>query len=158
MAVNVAFGSTILLGLVGVAGDLASGWLVDQFGRKRLIRPAWILLILLVVPAFTFLSHTRTAGALYGVTIALTLFHILGSTSALLLFVEALPARVRAGGVGIVYAVAIGLFGGTAQLLDKSLIDWTGSPIAPGWYMMGAILCGLIGTFLVREVGRTKPA
>ena len=45
MAVNVAFGSTILLGLVGVAGDLASGWLVDRFGRKRLIRPAWLVLL-----------------------------------------------------------------------------------------------------------------
>jgi MFS family permease len=157
MAVNVAFGSTILLGLVGVAGDLASGWLVDRFGRKRLIRPAWILLILLVVPTFFFLSQWRTAGALYGATILLTLLHILGSTPAILLFVEALPARIRAGAVGMVYAVAIGLFGGTAQLVDKVLIDWTGSPVAPGWYMMGAIMCGLLGTFLIREVPRAGP-
>src|SRR6185437_15319117 len=49
MAVNVAFGSTVLLGLVGVAGDLASGWLVDRIGRKRLILPCWTLLMLLSV-------------------------------------------------------------------------------------------------------------
>ena len=87
-------------------------------------------------------------------TILLTLLHIFGSTPAILLFVEALPARIRAGGTGIVYALAIGLFGGSAQLLNKKLIDWTGSPLAPGWYMMGAVACGLAGTFLIREVRR----
>ena len=82
MAVNVAFGSTVLLGLIGVAGDLASGWLVDRIGRKRLIRPCWVLLMLLAAPAFLFLSQHRTAGALYGVTIFLTTLHIFGSTPA----------------------------------------------------------------------------
>ncbi|HEX4737886.1 MAG TPA: MFS transporter [Allosphingosinicella sp.] len=154
MAVNVAFGSTVLLGLVGVAGDLASGWLVDRIGRKRLILPCWTLLMLLAVPAFLVLSQYRTAGALYGVTIFLTTLHIFGSTPALLLFAEALPARNRAGGLGIVYALSIALFGGTAQLIDKTLTDWTGSPLAPGWYMSAAVLCGLIGTFFIREAAR----
>jgi MFS family permease len=154
MAVNVAFGSTVLLGLVGVAGDLASGWLVDRIGRKRLILPCWTLLMLLAVPAFLFLSQHRTAGALYGVTIFLTALHIFGSTPALLLFAEGLPARNRAGGLGIVYALAIAVFGGTAQLIDRALTDWTGSALAPGWYMSAAVLCGLIGTFFVREAGR----
>lgn len=157
MAVNVAFGSTLLFGLVSVAGDLASGWLADRIGRKRLMRPSWGLLILLAVPAFLLLSQWRTPGALFGVTILLTLLHIFGSTPSILLFVEALPARIRAGGMGIVYALAIGLFGGTAQLLNKALIDWTGSPLAPGWYMMGAVAVGLAGTFLIREAPRPKP-
>jgi MFS family permease len=157
MAVGIAFGSTILLGLVSVAGDLASGWLADRFGRKRLILPAWILLALLAVPAFLVLDRWRTPAALYGATILLTLLHILGSTPAILLFVEALPARIRAGALGIVYALAIALFGGSAQLIDKALIDWTGSPIAPGWYMTAAIICGLVGTFLIREGRRPQP-
>jgi MHS family citrate/tricarballylate:H+ symporter-like MFS transporter len=157
MAVNVAFGATVLFGLVSVAGDLASGWLADRFGRKRLIRPSWFLLMLLAVPAFLLLSQWRTPGALFGVTILLTLLHIFGSTPAILLFVEALPARIRAGGMGIVYALAIGMFGGSAQLLNKKLIDWTGSPLAPGWYMMAAIAMGLAGTFLIREERREEP-
>jgi MFS family permease len=157
MAVNVAFGSTVLLGLVGVAGDLGSGWLVDRIGRKRLIRPCWALLMLFAVPAFLVLSQYRTAGALYGVTIFLTTLHIFGSTPALLLFAEALPARTRAGGLGIVYALSIALFGGTAQVIDKALTDWTGSALAPGWYMSAAIACGLIGTFFIREARRADP-
>jgi MHS family citrate/tricarballylate:H+ symporter-like MFS transporter len=154
MAVNVAFGSTILFGLVSVGGDLASGWLADRFGRKRVMLPSWSLLILLAVPSFLLLSQWRTPGALFGATILLTLLHIFGSTPAILLFVEALPARIRAGGLGLVYALAIGVFGGTAQLLNKKLIDWTGSPLAPGWYMMVAVAFGLAGTFLIREAAR----
>src|SRR3569623_2524162 len=147
MAVNAACGSTLLFGLVSVAGDLASGWLADRIGRKRLMRPSWGLLSLLAVPAFLLLSRWRTPEALFGVTVLLTLLHIFGSTPSILLFVEALPARIRAGGLGLVYALAIGIFGGTAQLLNKKLIDWTGSPIAPGWYMKAAIAVGLAGTF-----------
>jgi hypothetical protein len=75
----------------------------------------------------------------------------------LLLFAEALPARCRARGLGIVYALAIALFGGTAQLIDKALTDWTHSPLAPGWYMSAAVLCGLVGTFFIRETGRVYP-
>ena len=157
MAVNVAFGATVVFGLVSVAGDLASGWLADRIGRKRLIRPSWALLMLLAVPSFLFLSQWRTPGALFGATVLMTVLHIFGSTPAILLFVEALPARIRAGSLGIVYALAIGIFGGTAQLLNKKLIDWTGSPVAPGWYMTVAIAFGLLGTFLVREVPRPKP-
>jgi hypothetical protein len=86
----------------------------------------------------------------------LTLLHILGSTPAVLLFVQALPARVRAGATGIVYALAIAIFGGTTQLLETLLIRWTGNPVAPGWYMMGAVAAALVGVLLIAEPPRTR--
>jgi hypothetical protein len=70
------------------------------------------------------------------------------------LFVQALPARVRAGATGVVYAVAIALFGGTTQLFETLLIRWTGNPIAPGWYMMGAVAVALTGAMLIPEPKR----
>jgi MFS family permease len=151
MAVNVAFGATVVLGLVSVACDLAAGWLADRFGRKRTLLLPWLLLILLAVPAFLFVSALRTPAALFAITALLSALHILGSTPAMLLFLEALPARIRAGAMGLVYASAIAIFGGSAQLIETKLIQWTGSPLAPGWYMMGAILLGLCGTLLIRE-------
>jgi MFS family permease len=151
MAVNVAFGATVVLGLVSVACDLAAGWLADRYGRKRTLFLPWLLLILLAVPAFLFVSALRTPAALFATTALLTTLHILGSTPAMLLFLESLPARIRAGAMGLVYASAIAIFGGSAQLIETKLIQWTGSPLAPGWYMMGAILLGLCGTLLIRE-------
>jgi len=156
MAVNVAFGATLVLGLVSVACDLAAGWLADRFGRKRTILIPWVALIVLAVPAYLFVSAARTPAALFATTAFLSLVHILGSTPALLLVLEAIPARVRAGAMGLIYACAISLFGGTAQPLIRKLIEWTGSPLAPGWYMSAAVACGLAATFLIREAPRQR--
>lgn len=155
MAVPTAFGATIVLGVIGVAGDLAGGWLADRFGPKRVLVLPWLLLICAVMPVFHFLSGTRTGSALLGSTAVLTLLHILGSSPAVLLFVQALPARIRAGATGTVYALAIALFGGTTQLLETLLIRWTGSPVAPGWYMMGAVAVALTGALLIPEPPRS---
>jgi MFS family permease len=157
MATTSAFGAVIVLGFCGVVGDLTAGWLADRYGRKRVLILPWLALILLVIPAFRLLSQLRTPAALLAATALLTLLHIFGSTPALLLFIEALPARIRAGALGIVYAVAIALFGGTTQLVVKALIDWTRSPLAPAWYMMAAIFAGLTGALLIREPPRPAP-
>ena len=155
MAVRSAFGATVVLGLVGALSDLGTGWLVDRFGPKRVLAGPWILLILLAVPTFYFLDATRTATALYGATALLTLLHIFGSSAAILLFILALPARVRAGSLSLVYALAIAIFGGTTQVMEKLLIHWTGSPVAPGWYMVVAVAAGLAGALLIREPERS---
>jgi hypothetical protein len=35
--------------------------------------------------------------------------------------------------------------------MEKLLIRWTSNPVAPGWYMMGAVVAGLVGALLIRE-------
>jgi MFS family permease len=156
MAVNVAFGASLVLGVVSVVCDLGAGWLADRFGRKRTLLLPWLTLILLAVPAYLFVSAVRTPAALFATTAFLSLVHILGSTPAMLLVLEAIPARVRAGAMGLIYACAISIFGGTAQPLIRKLIEWTGSPLAPGWYMAAAVACGLAATFLIRERPQSK--
>jgi predicted MFS family arabinose efflux permease len=156
IAVPTAFAATVVLGLIGVAGDLAGGMLADRFGPKRVLVLPWMVLIASVMPVFLFLERARTGTALLGSTAVLTLFHILGSTPAVLLFVQALPARMRAGATGVVYAVAIAVFGGTTQLLETLLIRWTGNAVAPGWYMMGAVTVALIGALLLPEPPRNR--
>jgi MHS family citrate/tricarballylate:H+ symporter-like MFS transporter len=149
MAVPTAFAATIVLGVIAVTGDLTGGWLADRFGPKRVLVMPWLLLIGSALPIFHFLAETRTARALLGSTALLTLFHILGSTPAVLLFVQALPARARAGATGLVYALALAIFGGTTQLFETLLIRWTGNPVAPGWYMMAAVIAALAGALLI---------
>lgn len=151
MAVPTAFAATVVLGLIGVVGDLASGTLADRFGPKRVLIVPWLLLIGAVLPVFHLLNAFRTPTALLASTAVLTTLHILGSSPALLLFVQALPARVRAGATGLVYALAIAIFGGTTQLLETLLIRWTSNPVSPGWYMMGAVIVALTGAMCIPE-------
>ncbi|NUQ18398.1 MAG: MFS transporter [Sphingomonas sp.] len=155
MAVRPAFGATIMLGLVSALSDLGTGWLVDRYGPKRVLVGPWIALILLAVPTFYVLAALRSPTALFGATALLTLLHIFGSSAAILLFILALPARVRAGSLSLVYALAIAIFGGSTQLMEKLLIHWTGSPVAPGWYMVAAVAAGLTGALLIRDPKRS---
>ena len=151
MAVSSAFGATVVLGLVSAVCDLATGWLVDRYGARRVLIGPWIALVLLAVPSFYVLNASRTAEVLMGATGLLTILHIFGSSAAIILCIQALPARSRAGALGLIYALAIALFGGTTQLVEKLLIRWTGTPVAPAWYMVAAVLAGLIGTMLIRQ-------
>jgi len=151
MPVPTAFAATVILGLIGVVGDLASGLLADRFGPKRVLILPWLILISSAIPVFHVLNQLRTASALLTATAVLTVFHILGSSPATIHFALALPARSRAGGIGIVYAMAIALFGGTTQIIETLLIRWTGNPVAPAWYMMGAVILALAGALFIPE-------
>jgi len=151
MAVPTAFAATVVLGVVGVVGDLAGGLLSDRIGAKRVLIAPWLILIVSIVPVFHLINDARTPDALLCATAVLTVFHILGSSPATIHFVHALPARVRAGSIGIVYALAIAIFGGTTQLIETLLIRWTGNPVAPAWYMMGAVAIALAGAMLIPD-------
>jgi len=154
MAVRAAFGATIVLGLVSAVCDLATGWLVDKHGAKRVLVGPWLALMLLAVPSFYVLNAERSSTALLGATGLLTLLHIFGSSAAILLFMQALPARVRAGALSLTYALAIAIFGGTTQLVEKLLIRWTANPVAPGWYMVTAVAAGLVGALMINDPRR----
>jgi MHS family citrate/tricarballylate:H+ symporter-like MFS transporter len=156
MAVREAFGATVVIGIISVLCDLAGGWLADRFGPKRVLLVPWLSLSVLAVPAFLVLSQNPTTTTLLTVSAALTSMHILGSSPAVLLFVQALPARIRAGATGFVYAVAVAFFGGTTQLFETLLIGWTGNPVVPGWYMAAAVLAGLTGAMLIPEPKRER--
>ena len=157
MQVNTAFGATLVLGVTSVASDLLSGWLSDRYGRKRIIVGPMILLILLVVPAFLTIVHFRTGIALLSMTALMAALLNLYSASAITLFTESLPARVRAGAMGTVYALSIAIFGGSAQFVEQLLINWTRNPMAPAFYMTAALIAGAIGVMMLKESRVPRP-
>ena len=151
---STAFGATVLMGVTMTGFNLLSGWLADRHGRKPVAITAWVLLFLTGIPAFLVMIHFRNAPALYAMTALLGLLMGLLTPASVTLFTEALPARVRAGALGTVYAVSIAIFGGSAQFIEQLLIDRTGSPIAPAFYMTAALGVGIVGIFLLEETDR----
>ena len=151
MEVNIAFGATIMLGLSTLVADLGTGWLVDRFGSKRVLLLPWIAMILLAVPAYMVIGEFRSAAALLTMTALLGFLAESAGIPALVLLTGALPARIRAGALGMIYALAISVFGGSTQFVVNRLTAWSGDPLAPAWYMTGAMLIGFVGVLLIRE-------
>jgi hypothetical protein len=79
----------------------------------------------------------------------------MNATPMLVSITESLPRAVRSGALATMYACTISVFGGTTQVMVKWLTDLTHGPLAPAWYMVGALMFGGSAAYLTRE---TAPA
>jgi len=156
MSAKTAFGATAVIGLSGVLCDSLGGWLSDRFGRKPVMILPWVVLAMAVFPAFILLDRLRTGAALYAVCAILGCVSTLSSATVIVSITEALPARVRSGGIALIYAFAISVFGGSAQFSVAWLIRATGSPLAPAWYMFCGVIIGLIALLNLPETAPIK--
>lgn len=158
MRANVAFAATVVVGLCGVTFDLVSGALSDRIGRKRMmIMPATLLLVS-ILPAFYAISHYRTTATLLVATAVMATFSSLSTCPVIIWLTESLPAAIRSGGVAIVYAVSIAVFGGSTQYSVTWLIKATGNRLAPAWYWIVALTIGLAAMVAARESAPRKQA
>lgn len=146
-----AFAATIVAGSGAAVGALLGGLAGDFFGRKPVMIGASLFLLVSVVPCFSAMVRLHTAAALLGGTGAMAVGVGALAAGAVISLTESMPASLRAGGLGIVYALSISAFGGTAQFIVTWLIEATGSPLAPAWYMTGAVVLGLMGMVAMPE-------
>lgn len=146
-----SFAATIVAGSAAAIGALLGGALSDRVGRKPVMIGSGVFLLVAVVPCFAAMVSLHTAAALLSGTAAMALG--VGSLTACVIInlTESMPVSLRAGGLGIVYALSISAFGGTAQFVVTWLIDVTGSPLAPAWYMTAAVVLGLMGMIAMPE-------
>ena len=158
MHANVGFAATVVVGLCGVMFALVSGALSDRIGRKPMMIVPSALLLVSVLPAFYVISHYRTTATLLGATAVLAALLEVSACPAIIWLTESLPAAIRSGGVAIVYAFAIAIFGGSTQPMITWLIKVTGNPLAPAWYWIIALIVGLAAMIAARESAPRKLA
>jgi MFS family permease len=156
MPVAVSFGATAVIGFSGLVCDSLGGWLSDRLGRKPVMIVPWIILALAVFPAFRLLEASRTGVALYAASATLAGISTISSATIIVAITECLPRRARSGGLAIIYALAISVFGGSAQFFVTWLIRATGNPLAPAWYMFSGVIVGLAALSLLPETAPVK--
>ncbi|MCF7202099.1 MFS transporter [Pseudomonas oligotrophica] len=126
------------------------GALSDRIGRKRLILLASASLLVALYPLFSWIHAAPSFERLVAMQVLLcaVLAAFFGPFSAAV--AEQFPAGVRSTGLALAYNVAVMIFGGFAQFIVTWLIHATGIAIAPVFYVLFAVVLGLIGAcFLI---------
>lgn len=134
---------------------LLTGMLSDRYGRKKVLIAASVCFILFTVPAFMLLN-TDSFLVIVLVQILLGAMLTLNDGTLPSFLAEMFPTQVRYSGFAVSFNLSNALFGGTAPFVATLLITWSGSDLAPAWYLAAAALITLIAVALARETS-TQP-
>ncbi|WP_407193277.1 MFS transporter [Bradyrhizobium sp. STM 3566] len=146
-----AFGTTLISNTVGIAAALLGGLLADRAGRRRTMIWPQVTALLMTYPVFLWIAESRSAFALLGGLGALTLIGTIPYSAFYVSMAEGLPRNLRGGALATIYALAIAIFGGTAQPIVTWLIHLTGSALVPAWYMLFASAAGLLAMLMMPQ-------
>ena len=115
---------------------------------------ALLLYFALTYPLFSWMCANQSFASLLTAQVILCclLGAMFGPISTAL--AEQFPAHVRTTGLGTAYNLAVMLFGGFAPFFVTWLIQATGLPIAPAFYVMFGAVAGILASLLLKERAR----
>lgn len=127
----------------------AFGALSDRIGRRPLLIAFGVGATLFSVPLLTAVAHTDSALPAFGLMM-LGLLIVSGYTSInAVVKAELFPARIRALGVGLPYALTVAIFGGTTEYVALGLKN-IGHEY---WFFFYVAGCGLISLLVYVFMG-----
>ena len=141
----------ILSGITGAVGGIYGGWAADRYGLNVINLVPRALMMIVSFPAFYFVNDSGNGWVFLAVVSVLSILHMASTALLNMVVAEAFPADIRAVGVSTTYALALSIFGGTAQFIVTGVIAITGDPRAIAWAFIGSSLLSIATYVLIRQ-------
>lgn len=129
----------------------------DRIGRKRLIIPGAIAIILFSYPLFMLMHHPNETMVMAGeIGLAIIAAAYMAPIPAAL--TEMFPRNIRVSAVSVGYNLAYAIFGGTVPMVAVWLIKKEHDDLAFVWYIIGAgVVSLLVALTLHRQIKNQMP-
>jgi MHS family proline/betaine transporter-like MFS transporter len=134
-----------------VAATPFFGLLSDKIGRKPLLLAACAALVILPWPVFYVILHNASFPTIVCLQILINLFIAAFGGAGPAALAELFPTHSRALLLSVSYSLCTAIFGGFAPFVATWLIDRTGSPISPTYYLIASGLVSGVVIWRFRE-------
>ncbi len=146
-----ALSCAVAYGIVVVTLTPLVGAFTDRVGRRPLILASALLNLVFDYPLFLLAIRGGTFASLLAAMVCVAVFQALYTGTIPSILAEMFPTRVRYTALSVSYGFAVVLFGGFAPLISTWLVDVTGNPLAPAFYVMGGGVLSAIAILSMKE-------
>ncbi len=148
----IAYGGALVSGLTLLTATPLAGLLADRFGPLRIGALAAVLIVLTSYPAFSVIvTSVDERSILLGLFVhAVVTSLYLGALPAIL--ANLFDIQTRSLGLAISYNLAVMIAGGFAQMIFVLLIEWTGTLVAPSFYVTFAGAASLLAVLACQRM------
>ncbi|WP_051356628.1 MFS transporter [Azorhizobium doebereinerae] len=141
------------LGLVVLAALIPlMGLISDRIGRKPMLLACCLAFVLLTYPLFAAMASGATLVTVMGIQILFALMIAMFSGPGPAAIAEMFPTHSRSTWMSTGYSLAVTVFGGFAPFIATWLINATGSPVAPTYYLIAA---GVVSALVIAALPET---
>jgi metabolite-proton symporter len=147
---------TVCVGISNFIWLPIMGAFSDRIGRRPLLIGATVLAIATAYPALSWLVAHPSFGNLLMVELWLSFLYGSYNGAMVVALTEIMPVEVRTTGFSLAYSLATATFGGFTPAACTYLIHVLDNKAAPGIWLTGAAVLGLVATLVLFRKGGQK--
>jgi MFS transporter, MHS family, proline/betaine transporter len=102
-------------------------------------------------PMFRTITDAPSILTLFIVQFSYSLLQVFYTGTIAPVLAELFPTRVRFTGLSVSYGLAVTFFGGTAPFVATLLVEQTGNPVSPTFYIMTLALVSGVAMLMTRD-------